>query len=233
MTDRGAPGRPGHPVPGQFLAGVVRTTSPSAQASGFVIDLDGVPYLVTAAEVVGKGAHRILVTFEQANRMLQVALLGEVGAGRAAVSRITSANFLPCLDTAPSDWVPGASQRVFSLGFPRGIRGLRAAANVPFVLGGAVAAVSVEDGPVFYVDGSFNPGMVGGPVLCAISADEPPVVLGVTLGRQPIETNTAADVLSPGTDRGLAVDASVVAVLGVRAVVDLIESATPSEVPPS
>ena len=228
MTGRGPQDR-ADPALGQFLARVVRTTSPSGQASGFVIEVGGSPCLVTAAEVAGKGTQRLLVTFEQANRMLQVAHLGEVGAGRAAVCAVTSTNFVPTLAIAEPDWVPRVSQRVFSLGFPRGIRGLGAAANVPFVLAGTVAAVSVEDGPVFYLDGSFNPGIVGGPVLCATPDDEAPVVLGVTLGRQPIETKGAMGILSPEDDRDPAVDTNVVAVLGMRAVVDLIESVVREE----
>ena len=210
---------------------MVRTTSASGQASGFVIEVGEAPFLLTAAEVVGKGTQRLLVTFEQTNRMLQVAHLGEVGAGRAAVCAITSTNFVPPLGMAAPDWSAGVSQRVFSLGFPRGIRGLGTAANVPFVLAGTLAAVSAEDGPVFYLDGSFNPGMVGGPVLCTTSDDEAPVVIGVTLGRQPIETKGAVGILSPEDDRDPTVDTNVVAVLGMRAVLDLIRSVNRDEMP--
>ncbi|MDE0375706.1 MAG: hypothetical protein OXK16_07065 [bacterium] len=210
---------------------MVRTTSPSGQASGFVIEVGEAPFLVTAAEVVGKSTQRLLVTFEQANRMLQVEHLGEVGSGRAAVCAVTSTNFVPTLGMAGPDWLPGVSQRVFSLGFPRGVRGLGTAANIPFVLAGTVAAVSVEDGPVFYLDGSFNPGMVGGPVLCATLDGDAPVVIGVTLGRQPIETKGAVGILSPEDDRDPTVDTNVVAVLGMRAVVDLIRSVNRDEMP--
>ena len=232
MTGRGAD-PPGHPVLGQVLSRVVRTTSPRAQASGFVVEVGHSSFLVTAAEVVGEGVQRLLVTFRRANRLLEVETLGEVGANRAAVCRITSANFIPPFDIPPLDWLPGASQRVFSIGFLRGVRGLGAAANVPFVLGGTVAAVAREDGPVFYVDGSFNPGMAGGPVVCAAAGDERPMVVGVTLGRQPIETKGAAGILSPGEDRDPMVDTSVVAALGVRAVVDLIGSVVRSTTPSS
>lgn len=228
--DRGPQHRGDSPL-GQLVARVVRTTSPSGQASGFVIEVGEAPFLVTAAEVVGKSTQRLLVTFEQANRMLQVEHLGEVGAGRAAVCAVTSTNFVPTLDMAGPDWLPGVSQRVFSLGFPRGVRGLGTAANVPFVLAGTVAAVSVEDGPVFYLDGSFNPGMVGGPVLCATLDGDAPVVIGVTLGRQPIETKGAVGILSPEDDRDPTVDTNVVAVLGMRAVVDLIRSVNRDEMP--
>ena len=141
MTGRGAD-PPGHPVLGQVLSRVVRTTSPRAQASGFVVEVGHSSFLVTAAEVVGEGVQRLLVTFRRANRLLEVETLGEVGANRAAVCRITSANFIPPFDIPPLDWLPGASQRVFSIGFLRGVRGLGAAANVPFVLGGTVAAVA-------------------------------------------------------------------------------------------
>ena len=227
--DRGPQDRGDSPL-GQLVARVVRTTSPSGQASGFVIEVGEAPFLVTAAELVGKSTQRLLVTFEQANRMLQVEHLGEVGAGRAAVCAVTS-TFVPTLDMAGPDWLPGVSQRVFSLGFPRGVRGLGTAANVPFVLAGTVAAVSVEDGPVFYLDGSFNPGMVGGPVLCATLDGDAPVVIGVTLGRQPIETKGAVGILSPEDDRDPTVDTNVVAVLGMRAVVDLIRSVNRDEMP--
>ncbi len=226
--DRGPQDHGDSPL-GQLVARVVRTTSPSGQASGFVIEVGEAPFLVTAAEVVGKSTQRLLVTFEQANRMLQVEHLGEVGAGRAAVCAVTSTNFVPTLDMAGPDWLPGVSQRVFSLGFPRGVRGLGTAANVPFVLAGTVAAVSVEDGPVFYLDGSFNPGMVGGPVLCATLDGDAPAVIGVTLGRQPIETKGAVGILSPEDDRDPTVDTNVVAVLGMRAVLDLIRSVNRDE----
>jgi len=228
--DRGPQDHGDSPL-GQLVARVVRTTSPSGQASGFVIEVGEAPFLVTAAEVVGKSTQRLLVTFEQANRMLQVEHLGGVGAGRAAVCAVTSANFVPTLEMAGPDWLPGVSQRVFSLGFPRGVRGLGTAANVPFVLAGTVAAVSVEDGPVFYLDGSFNPGMVGGPVLCATLDGDAPVVIGVTLGRQPIETKGAVGILSPEDDRDPTVDTNVVAVLGMRAVLDLIRSVNRDEMP--
>ncbi len=207
---------------------MVRTTSPSAQASGFVVEVGETPFLLTAAEVVGKSTQRLLVTFEQANRILDVARLGVVGAGRAVVCGVTSANFIPSLDIPPLDWLPAASQPVFSLGYLRGIRGLGGAGNVPFVLGGSVAAVSGEDDPTFYIDGSFNPGMVGGPVLSATAGDVP-TLAGVVLGRQPIKTKGAVGILSPEDDRDPAVDTNVVAVLGMRAVVDLIRSVNQEE----
>lgn len=229
MTPRGAQDRPGQPVPGEFLARVVRTTSASAQASGFVVEVADAQFLVTAAEVVGKTTQRLLVTFERANRMLEVARLGVVGAGRAVVCRVTSANFIPSLDIPAPDWLPVASQPVFSLGYLRGIRGLGGASSVPFVLGGTVAAVAGEDQPTFFLDGSFNPGMVGGPVLSGAVGDEPPRLAGVILGRQPIETKGAAGVLSPGGDRDPTVDTTVTAVLGMGAVVDLVKAAARSE----
>lgn len=233
MTTRGTQSRPVHPVSERLLSRVVRVTSARAQASGFVIEAGNSPFLVTAGEVVGKGAQRLLVTFERVNRMLEVAFLAGIGGDRAAVCQITSANFIPSLATSPLGPTPGIGQPVFSLGFIRGIRGLGKAADVPFVLAGTVAAVSSNNEPVFYIDGSFNPGMVGGPVLCGAAGGGPPVAFGVTLGRQPIETKGAAGILSPGDDRDPAVDTSVVAALGLQAVVDRIESVSRSDAAPA
>ena len=70
-------------------------------------------------------------------------------------------------------------------------------------------------------------------MVCAAAGDERPMVVGVTLGRQPIETKGAAGILSPGEDRDPMVDTSVVAALGVRAVVDLIGSVVRSTTPSS
>lgn len=207
----------------------MRTTSPAGQASGFVIEVGGELHLVTAAEVVGERTTRILVTLGGANRMLQVAHRGNAGRGRIAVCRILSGPRIPPLERCEGPCLPGASRAVFSIGFLRGVRDLGAAANVPFVLMGTVSAVAPgADGPVLYVDGSFNPGMVGGPSLCLPVSGSPRVV-GVTLGRQPIETRGAGGVLSPvGEEKDPAVDTSVVAVLGISALVDLIGSANAS-----
>ena len=220
----------GPPVPPEVVGRVVRTISPAGQASGFVIEAGGEPYLVTAAEVAGERATRLLVTHQGANRMIHVAHLGNAGGDRIAVCRIVSGPPIQPLECFDGASMPGASQAVFSIGFLRGVRGLGAAGNVPFVLQGTVAAaVSGVDGPVLYVDGSFNPGMVGGPFLFPGAAGGPPQVVGVTLGRQPIETKGAGGVLSPvGEERDPAVDTSVVAVLGISALADLIGPATPS-----
>ena len=231
MTAGGAQDPSGPPVSERFLSRVVRTTGPTEQASGFVIEVDGEPFLLTAAGVVGKGARRLLVMFERANRMLEVALLGTAGGGRVAVCWIASANFIPPCDISAADRAPRVLEPVFSVGFLRGVRGLATAGDAPFVLSASVAAVPGEGEPVFYLDGSFNPGMVGGPVLRADLGDDPPVVLGVTLGRQPIETKGATGILSPGEDRDPAVDTNVVAVLGIRSIVDLIRSGAPRGMP--
>ena len=226
------PGRGAYdpPLPRDIVCRVVRTTSPEGQASGFVIEVAGELHLVTAAEVVGERTTRLLVTLEGANRMLHVAHLGNAGGDRIAVCRILSGPEIRPLERCEGPCIPGASQAVFSVGFLRGVRGLGAAANVPFVLRGTVSAVaSGADGPVLYVDGSFNPGMVGGPSLCLMPAGGPPRVVGVTLGRQPIETKGAGGVLSPvGEEKDPAVDTSVVAVLGISVLVDLIGFAKPT-----
>lgn len=216
------------PITEEIVSRVVRTTSPAGQASGFAIGVGGEPYLVTAAEVVGKRTNRLLVTFERANRMLHVAYLGKAGTDRIAVCRIISGTFIPPLDISSRPGMPSASQGVFSIGFLRGVRGLGTAANVTFVFSRTVAAVaSAAEEPVIYVDGSFNPGIVGGPVLYCNAACEPPRVVGVVLGRQLIETKGAGGVLSPvGQEKDPAVDTSVVAVLDIGAVAGLVGSAT-------
>ncbi len=208
-----------------ILTGVVRTTSPSGQASGFVVETTHGPFLVTAARVAAIRTKRLLVTFEGANRMLQIAYSGKAGGSRVAMCRIVSANFIPPLPLQTTS-LPRVSQRIFTIGFLSGIRGLGVAAEMPFVLGATVAAVATgsEGGGVLYLDGSFNPGMIGGPVVRPATNDRPPEVVGVTLGSQPIETRGAAGLPPPIGGHGDAeVDSRVIAVLSIGCILDLIE----------
>lgn len=191
-----------------------------------MVECDGAPILVTSAAVVGKATKHLLVTLEGANRMLGITRIGAVADGRLAVCRVRSGPPIPPLDLGSESEMPDVSDAVFSVGYLRGVRGLGEAADFPFVFRGTVAAVSPSGhGPVAYVDGSFNPGMVGGPSLAPASGGLGVRVAGITLCRQPVETKGAGGVLSPvGEERDPEVDSSVTAVLGIKSVVDLVHA---------
>jgi S1-C subfamily serine protease len=156
-------------VPAQCLERTVRLRTASGSGTGFVIELHGRQWLVTARHVVeGTDARNIEVVRDSKLDVTLTPVVPGVAAGADIAVFALDSDITPNHLTlhVGSDGLV-VTQDAYFLGYPYGLGMLEGAGSrTPFVKKGIVSAFHRPGGiAMWYLDGINNPGFSGGPVV--------------------------------------------------------------------